>query len=153
MKTEVARAVAEAVARLRSTPIGKTPLSRRAVGGKNSKDKSSFAFKSIVTDVFHIYGGWIHVNGLGAVLVPDDTTVQITGGTVDDLGWVGLRLPSNSLAWELVFSKTLPAMDGTFHFRPLHNTYLDTTTGNAVWKRNYDRRLDWALYSPIGGRG
>lgn len=147
-----ARAIARATRRVQQTPYN-LGSNRCYFPNGSVKDQSSFAFKKTAEDQLYIYGGWIHVNGLGSVQVPEDTHVQVTGGSKLTLGWVSLRLPVNSLTFELVFTETIPPMDGTFYFKPLHNTYLDSASGDAVWLRAYDRRHDWVLQAPIGGAG
>ena len=153
MKSEVVKAVSEAVARIRSTPIGKTPMSRRTRAGGGKKDKSSFAYKKCETVYLFVYGGRVTQNGKASKTILENDTenkVSINGGTSTSPGYVSIRVatatgPSSAV---LVFTTTEPESDGTFLYKVLCEAYL-SDAGKAVWKK--DRRPDWDLSNSIGG--
>lgn len=120
------------------------------IPGNGFGEIDSFSFKKTDGALFYIYGGSIRWAGWTAYTLPDDTSVTITGGTVDSPGCVALRMrwaegPSST---ELVFVNAAnpPDDDGTYGFKPLYQAWL--VDGAAVCGRS--KRHDWSIASPVG---
>jgi hypothetical protein len=139
MKNPIVQSVADAVNRVRNTPIDLYPPIRRKGGTGGRMEPSSFCFDKIKGDKFYIKGGNVSWSGRDPVIVPDCFVV------VSADGWVVLRLDVETMAVTIEFSSVYPVDGGGFMWYPL---YAVTCTSGVV-RKGPSCRTDWIIRSPI----
>jgi hypothetical protein len=123
-------------------------IKKEVITSGSNITRDSFDYKGVSGTDLLIYGGVITLSGRSPIIVPDNTPVTVTAGSIETPSYISIKVYASASAWgtyELVNTATYPQDDGTFMFRPLMRVYLNGE-GNAVFLRYC--RNDIQLRSP-----